>query len=255
MDRGEVYGALEALDASLEVVRRKLGLLFAAFIILLVTFFVLVAEPALVSVKAHVLSQVQGVKVIQWTPTEFLIYKVKFSAVLALVAMSPILARYVWLGVKENLGVDPDLNLSPGSTVAVAALSLSLFVGGVVYAYILMLPLMMRFLVMLTPPDIAITYHMSGFFNFVALLVLAFGVVFELPLALNLAVRSGLVSYDTLSARRREAYVGIVVIGAMLTPPDIVSQAIMAAPLVLFYEIGLLTLRLSHSPSPETLAS
>ncbi|MBS1263643.1 MAG: Sec-independent protein translocase protein TatC [Methanonatronarchaeales archaeon] len=245
----DVQDALEKVDASLAIVRRRLTLLLALFIVLLVVLFSVAVDPLLLSVKGHVLSRVEGVDIIQWTPTEFLIYKVKVSAVLALLALSPLIAWYVREGVKQNLDVEAELNLGTGGKLLIVLTAAALFFGGIFYAYLLMMPIMFKFLVLLTPSDYAITYHMSGFYNFVALLVLAFGVVFELPLALNLAVRSGIVSYQQLAARRREAYVAVVAVGASLTPPDIVSQAIMATPLILFYELSLFTLRVTGSAS------
>jgi len=249
--RDGMRGALVAIDGALAVVRKNLTLLLGLFIALLVGYFMVVVDPLLLAVKGHVLSQSVGVEVIQWTPTEFLIYKVKVSAALALLTMSPLIAVFVKRGVDQNLEVEYDLDLSLGGKVLVLIVGIVLFAAGVAYAYFLMMPIMMKFLVAMTPSQYAITYKMSSFYNFVALLSIAFGVVFELPLVLNVLVRSGVVSYEGLASRRREAYVGIIVIGAMLTPPDIVSQSIMAAPLIVFYEVGLLSIRLTGAASPK----
>lgn len=252
----EVQDALRVVDASLAVVRRKLSIIIALMVGLTAVAFLFVADPVLLEVKRHVLSRAgDHVEIIQWSPTEYVILKVKFSVLLAAAAVSPLVARYVRQGVRRNLDRDLSLDLSPSGLVLVALVAAALFLAGVAYAYYLMMPVMMEFLVALTPRDYAVTFRISSFYGFVALLVLAFGFVFELPLALNLAVRSGAVSYETLSKRRREAYLGIIVIGSVLTPPEVVSQLIMAAPLILFYEIGLLTLRLTGAASTRNVAA
>lgn len=252
----DVRETLETIDGALAVVRKRLSVILGAVIVLTALYFTLVADPLLVSVKTHTLARVmEDVEIIQWGPTEYLIYKVKLSVVLALLTISPLLVHYVLKGARQNLEFEPQIRFSRSGLVLVAAVALALFVAGVLYAYVLMMPLILKFLVMLTPGEYAITYRISSFYDFVALLTIAFGVVFELPLALNIAVRAGLVSYDTLAKRRREAYLGIIILGALLTPPEVVSQLIMALPLILFYEIGLLTLRLTGAASPKNVPS
>ncbi|RJS79329.1 preprotein translocase subunit TatC [Methanophagales archaeon] len=84
------------------------------------------------------------------------------------------------------------------------------------------------------------TYSIHEFILFVIILTLILGISFELPVVLVFVVRSGLVQTDTLKGYRRYIYVAMFVLAAIFTPPDVVSQLIVALPLIIFYEIGII---------------
>lgn len=118
--------------------------------------------------------------------------------------------------------------------------SVLLFYAGAAFAYFVVFPLMFQFFTTVAPEGVAVTTDISSYLDFVLALFLAFGFAFELPIAIVLLVSTGLVTVEKLSASRAYVVVGCFVIGMLLTPPDIVSQTLLAVPMWLLFEIGLL---------------
>lgn len=124
-----------------------------------------------------------------------------------------------------------------------------LFVGGGLFAYFVMFPVMFDFLVnQMLPQTLAASFTVDNYLGLLTRLTLAFGVVFELPLALALLAMVGLVTPESLAKYRKYAIVIAFIAGAFLTPADPMSQVLMAVPLVVFYEIGILAARLVARP-------
>jgi len=92
-------------------------------------------------------------------------------------------------------------------------------------------------------------YSLSEFVSFVLLMLFLFGFVFELPLITFFLVKNGIVKYETLKYYRRHIYVAFFVIGAITTPPDVFTQLMVAVPMVLFFEISLLFIKVFASPA------
>jgi sec-independent protein translocase protein TatC len=118
--------------------------------------------------------------------------------------------------------------------------SVVLFYVGVAFAYFGVFPLMFAFLTSTTPQGVQMMTDMSSYLDFVLLLLFAFGVAFEVPVAVVLLAATGLVKVDALKKQRGYVLIGIFVIAAILTPPDAVSQCFMALPMYVLYELGIL---------------
>jgi len=121
--------------------------------------------------------------------------------------------------------------------------SILLFYAGVAFAYFLVFPVMFQFFAHTVPPGVALMADITNYMDFVLALFLAFGAAFEVPIAVVLLAMTGLVSLEKLKASRGYVLIGIFVIAAFLTPPDAISQCIMAVPMYLLYEAGLLMAR------------
>jgi sec-independent protein translocase protein TatC len=121
--------------------------------------------------------------------------------------------------------------------------SVLLFYIGVGFAYFFVFPAMFAFLATTTPPGVSMMTDISSYLDFVMTMFFAFGVAFEVPIAVVLLVLSGIVSLEKLKSSRGYVLIGIFVIAAFLTPPDAVSQCIMAIPMYLLYEGGLIMAR------------
>jgi sec-independent protein translocase protein TatC len=122
--------------------------------------------------------------------------------------------------------------------------SVLLFYLGAAFAYYLVFPVMLSFFVATTPSGVQMMTDMGSYLDFVMVLLLAFGVAFEVPVATVLLVWTGFVKLATLRKNRGFVLLGIFIVAAFLTPPDAVSQSFMAVPMYILYEIGILMAKL-----------
>jgi len=120
------------------------------------------------------------------------------------------------------------------------ASSVVLFYTGVAFAYFIVFPLMFAFLTTTTPAGVRMMTDISSYLDFTLLLFFAFGIAFEVPIAVVLLASTGLVKVETLKKNRGYVLLGIFVVAAFLTPPDAISQSFMAVPMYILYELGIL---------------
>ena len=118
-----------------------------------------------------------------------------------------------------------------------------LFYAGIAFAYFVVFPLMFGFFTTIAPKGVTVMTDISRYLDFVLKLFFAFGAAFEVPVATYLAVRTGATTVESLSAKRPFIIVGAFVVGMLLTPPDVISQTLLALPVWLLFEIGLIMCR------------
>ena len=118
--------------------------------------------------------------------------------------------------------------------------SIILFYLGAAFAYYAVFPVMLSFFVATTPHGVQMMTDMGAYLDFVMVLLLAFGLAFEVPVATVLLVWTGFVNLKTLKKNRGFVLLGIFIFAAFVTPPDAVSQSAMAVPMYLLYEIGII---------------
>ena len=118
--------------------------------------------------------------------------------------------------------------------------SIILFYLGAAFAYFAVFPAMISFFVAVTPPGVQMMTEMSNYLDFVMVLLLAFGLAFEVPVATVLLVWTGFVNIKTLKKNRGFVFLGMLIFAAFVTPPDAVSQSSLAVPMYLLYELGIL---------------
>jgi sec-independent protein translocase protein TatC len=132
--------------------------------------------------------------------------------------------------------------------------SVFLFYAGATFAYFIVFPLAFQFFVGTTPEGVRMMTDMTQYMDFAVLMFFAFGIAFEIPVATVLLVRTGLVRRETLAKNRGYVILGIFIVAAFLTPPDPISQTMMAIPMYLLYEAGVLMSRVlvrAQPPDPE----
>ena len=120
------------------------------------------------------------------------------------------------------------------------ATSTILFIVGMAFAYFVVFPVVFRFITTFAPTGVAVMTDIQKYFDFVLTLFLAFGLAFETPIAVVILTRMGIVSLEQLRGARPYIVVGAFVLAAIFTPPDVVSQLLLAFPLWLLFESGLL---------------
>ena len=163
----------------------------------------------------------------------------KLTLFVALVLGVPYLLYQAWAFIAPGL-YQHEKKLALPLLVA----SILLFYGGMAFAYFVVFPLIFQFMVMTAPKGVAVMTDINQYMDFVLTLFIAFGVSFQVPIATILLVVSGLVTRESIADKRPYAIVFAFVIGAVLTPPDVVSQTLMAVPIWILFELGLIFSRL-----------
>ena len=129
--------------------------------------------------------------------------------------------------------------------------SILLFYAGMAFAYYVVFPLVFGFFTQVGPENITIMTDISQYLNFVLKLFLAFGIAFEIPIAIVILIWTGITTADSLAKKRPYIFLGCFVVGMLLTPPDIISQTLLALPMWLLFEFGVLFGRLIKSRKSE----
>lgn len=123
--------------------------------------------------------------------------------------------------------------------------SIVLFYAGVCFAYFVVLPLVFGFFTAIGPEGVSFLPDINNILNFTLKIFMAFGLAFEIPIATYLMIQTGITTVESLSQKRPYIFVGCFVIGMLVTPPDVISQTILAVPMWLLFEVGLIMGRLS----------
>jgi sec-independent protein translocase protein TatC len=171
----------------------------------------------------------------------------KLSLFVAVFLAMPVIIYQLWAFVAPGL-----YRHEKRFAVPLLISSIVLFYTGVVFAYFFVFPVMFQFFAATTPHGVAMMTDISAYLDFVLTMFLAFGAAFEVPVAVVLLVLTGVVKLEKLKENRGYVLIGIFIVAALLTPPDAVSQCIMAIPMYLLYEGGLLMARVLSKMRRET---
>ncbi len=221
----------------LVAIKKKIMLILGIVIIGMVVSFSLLVDPLLLRMKQDLLPV--GATLIYISPVEVIMLKLKIALLTGIILATPVVCHYVYKTLKVRFGIKNPMKRT--HIIVLLSAAISLFIAGICYAYFLMLPLVLRYLhYMSSAAGVAATYSIQEFIFFVIILTLILGISFELPVVLVFAVHSRLVQVDTLKEYRRYIYVAMFALAAIFTPPDVVSQLIVAFPLIFFYEIGII---------------
>ena len=164
-----------------------------------------------------------------------------FFAPLKLAFFVAVLVAMPWLLYQAWAFVAPGLyRREKRLALPLLSSALVLFYAGCAFAFYLVLPTVFGFLTKVTPDGVAMMTDISAYLDFVLVLFLAFGLAFELPVAMVILALLGWVTPTQLREGRGYAVVGIFVIAAIVTPPDVVSQLMLAIPMCLLYEAGII---------------
>jgi sec-independent protein translocase protein TatC len=171
-------------------------------------------------------------------PEAFFTY-LKVAFLSGIILAAPVIFYEFWMFVAPGL-YDKEKRLM----VPVVVLSTVFFVGGAFFGYFIVFPYGFKFFLGFASETIRPLPSMREYLGFASKLLLAFGVVFELPLIITFLARLGMVSVGFLKKNRKYALLLFFVGAAILTPPDVVTQIMMALPLILLYEISIISARI-----------
>ena len=178
-------------------------------------------------------------------PEAFFTYlKVAFLA--GIILASPVILYEFWMFVAPGLYKKERRLLAP-----IVLLSSFFFIGGALFGYFVVFPWGFKFFLGFATDIIRPLPSMKEYFGFSAKLLLAFGLIFELPLVLTFLAKLGLVSVDFLKKSRKYAVLLAFVVAAILTPPDVITQIMMALPLIILYEISIIGARIFGKKKPQ----
>lgn len=159
----------------------------------------------------------------------------KLTLVLSFFIAIPTVLYQIWGFVAPGLYKNEKRLIAP-----LLLSSTLLFYTGIAFAYYVVFPLVFAFFTSVAPEGVAISTDISSYLNFVLKLFFAFGLSFEIPVAVVLMCWTGMTTAASLRLKRPYVIVGAFVLGMLLTPPDIISQTLLAVPIWLLFEVGIL---------------
>ncbi len=199
--------------------------------------YALLAKPLLAALPA-------GGQMIATDVVGVFLVPVKVAFLVAFVIALPYVLYQAWAFVAPGLYVHEKRLVLP-----LVIASTLLFLLGMSFAYFLVFPLVFKFMASIAPEGVAWMTDIDKYLSFVLTTFIAFGVTFEVPVVVIVLVRAGVVSIEKLKEVRPYVIVGAFVIGAIFTPPDVLSQVMLAVPLWLLYELGIVLARFAARPA------
>jgi sec-independent protein translocase protein TatC len=229
---------IEMRDRMLRIVIAVL-LIFLGVFYFANDFYNIVATPLLEIMPS-------GTSMISTKPAGTFFTPMKLALVLSIFAAMPYILYQMWGFVA------PALYRHERRLVLPLLVSSSLlFYAGMAFAYYVVFPLMFKFFLAVAPEGVTVMTDISEYLDFVLKIFFAFGVAFEVPIATILLVWTGMVTPQGLAEKRPYIIVGAFVIGMLLTPPDVISQTMLALPMWILFEAGLWASRYFLQPQPE----
>lgn len=171
----------------------------------------------------------------------------KLTIVLSIFIAMPYILYQLWSFIAPGLYKNEKRLMAPlmlGSTL--------LFYGGIAFAYYVVFPVAFAFFSSVAPDGVTIATDISSYLDFVLKLFFAFGAAFEIPIAIILLCWTGVTTPASLRTKRPYIVVGAFVVGMMLTPPDIISQTMLALPMLLLFELGIIIASIYYRTEEET---
>lgn len=183
-------------------------------------------------------------------PTEAFAMRIKISIIMGIILSIPVIFYHLWQFIVPGL-FEKEIKL----VIPVVIFSTIFFIIGASFCFFLVLPLGIKFLLGFGTDKLSPMIKIGSYISFVSYMTLAFGAVFELPVVSYFLGRVGIITSRTLAKGRRYAFVGILILASVLTPPDLFSQLMLAGPLYILYEISILVVKITQKKKLEKVVS
>ena len=170
----------------------------------------------------------------------------KLTIVLSLFLAIPVILHQIWAFISPGL-----YRHEKRVAIPLLVASIALFYLGIGFAYYVVFPLIFSFFTSVGPESVTVMTDINRYLDFILKLFFAFGVAFEIPVATVLMVWSGITTVETLGKKRPFVVVGCFVVAMFMTPPDVISQSLLAVPMWLLFETGIIFARLVKSRKGE----
>lgn len=205
--------------------------LLALAIGILPLFFI---TPYILDAFINVIMRYETVKLNFFSPLEVFILQIKIALLLDILVCFPYMTKQIWTFVLPGL-----YNNERKFIKSIVISSGALFIFGVLFCLFLILPLVIRFGMSFVTDNLQAVFGIANIVSLSLWLSFVFGIMFQFPLVTCVLLRSNIIDYKTMKNKRAYVFVGILIISALLTPPDIISQIMLTAPTYALFEIGL----------------
>jgi sec-independent protein translocase protein TatC len=226
------------MDHLIELRDRLLHMVLAILIVFIALFafsediFTIAAQPLLSLMP-------EGTSMIATGVTSPFLVPFKLVLLLSVLLTIPYLLHQVWAFIAPGLYLHEKRMATP-----LLISSVVLFYCGIAFAYFVIFPILFGFFIGIAPEGVEVMTDIGQYLDFIIAIFLAFGLAFEVPVATFIIIASGITSADKLAEKRPYIIIGAFVIGMLLTPPDVISQSLLAVPIWLLFELGLFMSRI-----------
>lgn len=231
--------------------RDRLIRVLVVFIVLFFSSYLWPTWPVLYSLFAQPLMAAlpTGGQMISTDVVGVFLVPMKIAALTSFLVMLPYVLYQAWAFVAPGLYQHEKKFVLP-----LVMSSTLLFFAGMAFAYFLIFPTIFKFMASFAPQGVAWMTDIEKYFGFALSMFVVFGITFETPVVVVLLVKMGFISVEKLKDIRPYVFVGAFVIGAIFTPPDVLSQFLLAVPLYILYEAGIFVAQLFVGKKPEAEA-
>ena len=226
----------ESLIAHLEALRAMLLKSLLALAAGLVPVFLL--TPWFLDALIAVMIRDNDITLNYFSPMEVFILQIKTAVVLDILVCFPYIAKQIWTFVLPGL-----YEHERRFVKSIVLVSSGLFIVGVLFCLFFILPMLINFGISFATDNIKAVFGISNIVTLALWLSVVFGLMFQFPLITYSLIRADVVSYENVKSKRPYIIVGILILAALLTPPDVVSQLMLATPTYLLFEAGLYAAR------------
>jgi len=226
------------MDHLIELRDRLLHMVLAILIVFVCLFafsediFTIAAEPLLNLMP-------EGTSMIATGVTSPFLVPFKLVLLLSVLLTIPYLLHQIWSFIAPGL-----YRHEKRMAVPLLTSSILLFYCGIAFAYYVIFPILFGFFIGIAPEGVAVMTDIGQYLDFIIAIFFAFGIAFEVPVATFILIAAGITTPDKLAGKRPYIIIGAFVIGMLLTPPDVISQSLLAVPIWLLFELGLLMSRI-----------
>ena len=233
------------MDHLVELRDRLLHMVLAILIVFVALFafaediFTLAADPLLALMP-------EGTSMIATGVTSPFLVPFKLVLLLSVLLTIPYLLHQIWSFIAPGLYRHEKRMAGP-----LLVSSVVLFYCGIAFAYFIIFPILFGFFIGIAPEGVAVMTDIGQYLDFIIAIFLAFGIAFEVPVATFLLIAAGITTPDKLAGKRPYIIIGAFVVGMLLTPPDVISQSLLAVPIWLLFELGLIMSRIFLKDKPE----
>ena len=185
-------------------------------------------------IMSYLLNINPGLDLVYISPSELLAVYIKIAFIMAIVLCSPVTIYQIWAFIEKGLYKNEKIYV--GITLIFGVI---LFVVGVLFCYFLVLPTTLQFFIRIAIEEVNSMISIDSYVSFVNMMLLSFGIVFELPVVVFLLTKLGILKPEFLKKNRGVIIVAIFIVAAFITPPDVISQIMLGVPLMLLMEISI----------------